>query len=132
MKSCSTGIAATEGDFGTSLTNTMRSLSVQERLRNTSGANRLGFALLLKFFEAEGPVPGERRGDPGAGGGALTQPLVVTQSDRTTEDEPGPAVTCKASREGDLAHDRRLNHGQRHGLIQFECFSNLIVWWLCH
>ncbi|MFE6099214.1 hypothetical protein ACFVQ4_04535 [Streptomyces laurentii] len=24
----------------------------QERLRNKSGANRLGFALLLKFFEA--------------------------------------------------------------------------------
>ncbi|WP_143670086.1 DUF4158 domain-containing protein [Streptomyces sp. Ag109_G2-15] len=25
----------------------------QERLRNKSGANRLGFALLLKFFEVE-------------------------------------------------------------------------------
>ncbi|MFF7656764.1 hypothetical protein ACFZCY_44395 [Streptomyces sp. NPDC007983] len=30
----------------------------QERLRNKSGANRLGFALLLKFFEW---WPGSRR-----------------------------------------------------------------------
>ncbi|MFE3717205.1 DUF4158 domain-containing protein [Streptomyces cyaneofuscatus] len=29
----------------------------QERLRNKSGANRLGFALLLKFFEAEARFP---------------------------------------------------------------------------
>ncbi|GGU01165.1 MULTISPECIES: DUF4158 domain-containing protein [Streptomyces] len=29
----------------------------QERLRNKSGANRLGFALLLKFFEVEARFP---------------------------------------------------------------------------
>ncbi|MFD7630716.1 DUF4158 domain-containing protein [Streptomyces sp. NPDC059851] len=29
----------------------------QERLRNKSGANRLGFALLLKFFEVETRFP---------------------------------------------------------------------------
>ncbi|MET9520583.1 DUF4158 domain-containing protein [Streptomyces sp. NPDC002994] len=29
----------------------------QERLRNKSGANRLGFALLLKFFEVEVRFP---------------------------------------------------------------------------
>lgn len=29
----------------------------QERLRNKSGANRLGFALLLKFFEVEARLP---------------------------------------------------------------------------
>ncbi|MGW3028488.1 DUF4158 domain-containing protein [Streptomyces sp. NPDC001221] len=29
----------------------------QERMRNKSGANRLGFALLLKFFEVEARFP---------------------------------------------------------------------------
>ncbi|MFJ9975276.1 DUF4158 domain-containing protein [Streptomyces sp. NPDC090621] len=37
----------------------------QERLRNKSGANRLGFALLLKFFEVEARFPE----DPGEIGG---------------------------------------------------------------
>lgn len=36
----------------------------QERLRNKSGANRLGFALLLKFFEVEARFPENSGGIP--------------------------------------------------------------------
>nr|WSX53752.1 Tn3 family transposase [Streptomyces sp. NBC_00974] len=38
----------------------------QDRLRNTSGANRLGFALLLKFFEVEARFPEDAAEVPAA------------------------------------------------------------------
>lgn len=66
----------------------------QERLRNKSGANRLGFALLLKFFEVEARFPEDAGGvvcrpaGEGGGGGVGRVRLVGAGDQAAPDGDP--------------------------------------------
>ena len=45
-------------------------------IANKAGVTRLGFAVMLKFYEIEGRFPAYRRGGPARGGGAISASLV--------------------------------------------------------
>ncbi|MEU1516785.1 DUF4158 domain-containing protein [Streptomyces sp. NPDC005811] len=64
----------------------------QERLRNKSGANRLGFALLLKFFEVEARFPEDAAEVPAAAVSYVAQQVKVPAEDWGAYDWSGRAI----------------------------------------
>lgn len=63
------------------------------RLRNKSGANRLGFALLLKFFEVEARFPESAEDVPAAAVAYVAQQVNVPTEGWASYDWQGRAVT---------------------------------------
>jgi hypothetical protein len=64
----------------------------QKRLRNKSGANRLGFALLLKFFEVEARFPEEAAEVPTAAVSYVAQQVKVAAEEWGVYDWSGRAI----------------------------------------
>jgi len=64
----------------------------QERLRNKSGANRLGFALLLKFFEVEARFPEDAGEIPVPAVSYVAQQVKVPAEEWATYDWSGRAI----------------------------------------
>ncbi|WP_327209267.1 DUF4158 domain-containing protein [[Kitasatospora] papulosa] len=64
----------------------------QERLRNKSGANRLGFALLLKFFEVEARFPEDAAEVPAAAVSYVAQQVRVPAEEWGAYDWSGRAI----------------------------------------
>ncbi|MFE1875552.1 DUF4158 domain-containing protein [Streptomyces sp. NPDC059496] len=64
----------------------------EARLRNKSGANRLGFALLLKFFEVEARFPEDVSEVPGAAVAYLAQQVRVPATEWVAYDWSGRAI----------------------------------------
>lgn len=64
-----------------------------KRLRNKSGANRLGFAMLLKFFEAEARFPETDREVPAAAVGYVAQQVKVPADQWAAYDWQGDRIT---------------------------------------
>ncbi|WKK27809.1 DUF4158 domain-containing protein (plasmid) [Streptomyces olivoreticuli] len=62
------------------------------RLRNKSGVNRLGFALLLKFFEVEARFPEDAGEVPAAAVGYVAQQVKVPAGEWAAYDWAGRAV----------------------------------------
>ncbi|BBC28961.1 hypothetical protein SGFS_002520 [Streptomyces graminofaciens] len=62
------------------------------KLRNKSGANRLGFALLLKFFEVEARFPEGAREVPEAAVGYVAQQVKVSAGEWAAYDWAGRAI----------------------------------------
>jgi TnpA family transposase len=62
------------------------------KLRNKSGANRLGFALLLKFFEVEARFPEDAGDVPEAAVGYVAQQVKVSAKEWTAYDWAGRAI----------------------------------------
>ncbi|MET4668303.1 DUF4158 domain-containing protein [Streptomyces sp. PvR018] len=66
----------------------------QERLRNKSGANRLGFALLLKFFEVEARFPEDVGEIPVPAVSYVAQQVKVPAEEWTGYDWSGRGRRC--------------------------------------
>ncbi len=64
----------------------------QERLRNKSGANRLGFALLLKFFEVEARFPENAEEIPAPAVAYVAQQVKVPAEEWAAYDWSGRAI----------------------------------------
>ncbi|MER6332857.1 DUF4158 domain-containing protein [Streptomyces sp. NPDC001034] len=64
----------------------------QERLRNKSGANRLGFALLLKFFEVEARFPEDAEEIPVPAVSYVAQQVRVPAEEWAAYDWAGRAI----------------------------------------
>ncbi|MCX4538860.1 DUF4158 domain-containing protein (plasmid) [Streptomyces sp. NBC_00841] len=64
----------------------------QQRLRNKSGANRLGFALLLKFFEVEARFPEDEAEVPAAAVSYVAQQVKVPAEEWGAYDWSGRAI----------------------------------------
>jgi hypothetical protein len=64
----------------------------QDRLRNKSGANRLGFALLLKFFEVEARFPEDAAEVPVAAVSYVAQQVKVPAEEWGAYDWSGRAI----------------------------------------
>ncbi|MFJ4916682.1 DUF4158 domain-containing protein [Streptomyces sp. NPDC088726] len=64
----------------------------QERLRNKSGANRLGFALLLKSFEVEARFPEDAEEIPVPAVSYVAQQVKVPAGERAGYDLSGRAI----------------------------------------
>lgn len=64
----------------------------QERLRNKSGANRLGFALLLKFFEVEARFPENAEEIPAPAVAYVAQQVKVLAGELAAYDWAGRAI----------------------------------------
>jgi hypothetical protein len=64
----------------------------QERLRNKSGANRLGFALLLKFFEVEARFPENAEEIPAPAVAYVAQQVKVPVEEWAAYDWAGRAI----------------------------------------
>ncbi|MBT2401949.1 DUF4158 domain-containing protein [Streptomyces sp. ISL-100] len=64
-----------------------------KRLRNKSGANRLGFAMLLKFFEVEARFPETDGEVPAAAVGYVAQQVKVPSQEWAGYDWQGRAAT---------------------------------------
>ncbi|MFE2595599.1 DUF4158 domain-containing protein [Streptomyces sp. NPDC059396] len=64
----------------------------QERLRNKSGANRLGFALLLKFFEVEARFPENAEEIPAPAVAYVAQQVKVPAEEWAAYDWAGRAI----------------------------------------
>ncbi|GHA63674.1 DUF4158 domain-containing protein [Streptomyces termitum] len=64
----------------------------QERLRNKSGANRLGFALLLKFFEVEARFPEDPGEIPAPAVSYVAQQVKVPAEEWAGYDWQGRAI----------------------------------------
>ncbi|MFD9240267.1 DUF4158 domain-containing protein, partial [[Kitasatospora] papulosa] len=64
----------------------------QERLRNKSGANRLGFALLLKFFEVEARFPEDAGEIPVPAVSYVAQQVKVAAEEWSAYDWSGRAI----------------------------------------
>lgn len=64
----------------------------QERLRNKSGANRLGFALLLKFFEVEARFPENAEEIPAPAVAYVAQQVKVPAGEWAAYDWAGRAI----------------------------------------
>ncbi|GAA2440686.1 DUF4158 domain-containing protein [Streptomyces lavendulocolor] len=64
----------------------------QERLRNKSGANRLGFALLLKFFEVEARFPEDAEEIPVPAVSYVAQQVKVPAEEWAAYDWSGRAI----------------------------------------
>ncbi|MFD4096747.1 DUF4158 domain-containing protein [Streptomyces albidoflavus] len=64
----------------------------QERLRNKSGANRLGFALLLKFFEVEARFPEDAGEIPAPAVAYVAQQVKVAAEEWAAYDWAGRAI----------------------------------------
>ncbi|GGY89484.1 DUF4158 domain-containing protein [Streptomyces nitrosporeus] len=64
----------------------------QERLRNRSGANRSGFALLLKFFEVEARSPEDAGEIPASAVAYVAQQMKVATEEWAAYDWSGRAV----------------------------------------
>jgi hypothetical protein len=63
-----------------------------KRLRNKSGANRLGFAMLLKFFEVEARFPETDRQVPAAAVGYVAQQVKVPTDQWAAYDWQGDRI----------------------------------------
>jgi hypothetical protein len=86
-----------------------------KRLRNKSGANRLGFAMLLKFFEVEARIPESGREVTAAAVGYVAQQVKVPAEQWAAYDwqATGSSATARRSvkRSGSGRARRRTRSG---------------------